>query len=98
MNAGGIPKAIIAASINNVPDPHIGSIKVLSPRHPDFRIMPAASTSFSGASVCATRYPRLCSDSPELSSESVQVLWVIWILNTKSGLLTLTEGRCRIFP
>ena len=71
---GGMPSAIIAASINKVPDPHIGSTKGVSPRHPDFRIIPAANTSLRGASVWASRYPRLCSDSPELSNESVHLL------------------------
>jgi hypothetical protein len=47
--------AIIAASINRVPEPHIGSIKFFSPLHPVFNIIPAANTSFIGASVCSTR-------------------------------------------
>ncbi len=48
---GGIPRAIIAASIRIVPDPHIGSINAESPRQPDLSTIPAARTSLSGASV-----------------------------------------------
>ncbi len=48
---GGIPMAIMAASISKVPEPHMGSKNEVSPRQPDFRIIPAASTSLSGASV-----------------------------------------------
>ena len=42
--------AISAASIGIVPEPHIGSIRSHSPRHPVIRSIPAANTSFNGAS------------------------------------------------
>jgi len=45
--------AISAASIRNVPEPHMGSTKGVSPRQPVMSMMPAASTSLMGASVCA---------------------------------------------
>ena len=46
--------AIRAASIRKVPEPHIGSTKLLSPLHPVFIMIPAARTSLMGAAVCST--------------------------------------------
>lgn len=50
-----------------------------------------------GASVCPTRYPRLCRDSPELSSDSVQLMCDIWRFNTSSAPFNRTEGRLPVF-
>ena len=52
---GSAPADIRAASIGIVPEPHIGSIKSHSPFHPVIRIIPAASTSFKGASTASWR-------------------------------------------
>ena len=45
---GAMFLAISAASIGIVPEPHPGSIRSHSPRHPVIRSIPAANTSFSG--------------------------------------------------
>ena len=76
--------AIRAASIRNVPEPHIGSAKSVSPRHPVVMMMPAARTSLIGASVCSSRYPRLLSGSPLESSEMVTRSPSMWTLNSRS--------------
>jgi hypothetical protein len=70
---GGILSAINPASIGIVPEPHIPSINSDPLSQPLSKIIPAASASFNGAAVDAVLYPRLCSESPELSSEIVQV-------------------------
>ena len=64
---GGRFSAIHAASIGSVPDPHMGSANGRSPRQPLRSTSAAASASLSGAFVRIGRYPRLCSDAPELS-------------------------------
>lgn len=50
-DAGGVS----LDSTSKVPEPHIGSIKSVSPRQPVIRIIPAASTSLSGASTDSWR-------------------------------------------
>ena len=44
-----------AASMGIVPEPHMGSIRSHSPRQPLINIMPAARTSFNGASTASWR-------------------------------------------
>ena len=44
-----------AASMRMVPEPHMGSIKSVSPFQPERRIIPAASTSLRGASTLSCR-------------------------------------------
>ena len=85
--------AIRAASMRNVPEPHIGSAKSQSPRQPVLRMIPAARTSLIGASVCSARYPRLERGSPLESSEMVTRLSEICTSKILSGLATLIDGR-----
>jgi len=48
---GDMLRAMSAASIAMVPEPHMGSIKSQSPFHPVIIMMPAANTSLRGAST-----------------------------------------------
>ena len=94
---GAMLRAISAASISKVPEPHMGSIKSHSPSHPVIIIMAAASTSLMGLSTEAWRYPLLCRLSPEESRLSVQDLSEMCTLNLMSGEATLMLGRCPVF-
>ena len=83
--------------MRKVPEPHMGSIRSVSPFQPLSIMMPAASTSLMGASVCATRQPRLNSGSPLLSSDRVTSRPEMWTSNRISGLLSLMLGRLPYF-
>ncbi|MNN72936.1 hypothetical protein D3C81_1890150 [compost metagenome] len=64
---GGMPASICAASARMVPEPHIGSNKVMPGFQPEVRSRPAARFSRKGASPVSIRQPRLNSASPEVS-------------------------------
>ena len=85
--------AMRAASMRNVPEPHMGSTKLLLPSQPLSFMMPAARTSLIGASVCATRQPRLYSGSPEESSEMVTSSLDMCTSNFRSGAVRRIDGR-----
>ena len=69
---GARPMAISAASMTKVPDPHIGSTTGSPPPYPAARRKRAASVSRSGAAFTSCLWPRRCSGSPEVSTETVQ--------------------------
>ena len=52
---GAMFLAMSAASMAIVPEPHMGSMKSVSAFHPVMSMMPAASTSLSGASTLSCR-------------------------------------------
>jgi glutamate-1-semialdehyde 2,1-aminomutase len=64
---GGICLAICAASIKNVPLPHIGSNNGISACQPVSAKIPAARFSLSGAAPFSSRHPLLNKASPEVS-------------------------------
>ncbi len=67
------PAAISAASMTNVPDPHIGSTTGSRPLYPHSCRKSAASVSLIGALLTACLCPRLCSRSPDVSMPTVQM-------------------------
>ena len=79
---------IIAASINNVPDPHRGSTKVLPGLHGVKYIIPAASVSLIGALFAFSLYPLLCSATPVVSIVRVTLSLCI---NTYIGYFSLSS-------
>ena len=64
---GAIFNAIIAASINSVPEPQNKSNNGDFWSHSDNPIIPAAKFSFSGASPVFVRYPRMNKEFPVVS-------------------------------
>ena len=64
--------ALGSGNLFGFPEPYIKGKNVGKFCFQSERKIPAARTSLIGASPWPTRYPRLCSDSPELSSESMQ--------------------------
>src|SRR5574344_1324888 len=89
--------AISAASMRRVPEPHIGSMKSVSPFHPVISIIPAARTSLRGASTDSCLYPRRCRLSPLESRLNVQLSSAIWILSRISGFEILILGLLPVF-
>ncbi len=71
----------------------MGSTKSQSPFHPVLRMIPAASTSLIGASVCSVRYPRLDSGSPLESREIVTRFSAMCTFNSRSAPERRIEGR-----
>ena len=80
---GAIRRAINAASITIVPDPHIGSRSGRSGVQPLAMRSAAASVSRSGAFATACRYPRRYINGPAASTDIVT-----------SSLITRTTIRC----
>ena len=72
-----MPRAMSAASMGIVPDPHIGSINGSFARQPLARTIAAANVSRSGALATSVRYPRRCKSSPELSTLISHSSWII---------------------
>ena len=68
---GAIFAASIAASIGNVPLPQNGSTRIRSFFHGESIIIAAARVSVIGALLLKSLYPRLCKDTPEVSSPTV---------------------------
>ena len=68
---GAIRRAINAASMMIVPDPHIGSSNGSVGVHPEASSNVAASVSRIGALATACRQPRRCSSPPAASAERV---------------------------
>ena len=94
---GGIFLAIINASQINVPDPHMGSIRGVSELQPlNFRI-PAAKTSFKGATPVIVLYPLLKSGSPDVFHNKLTWSWVTLTINLWSGATLSTLGLVPLF-
>ena len=94
---GAVSDAIMAASIKNVPDPHIGSISGLPAAaisgHPARINNAAARFSFNGAMPPSRRYPRLCKLSPDKSRLIRTRPLVINTLMRTSGSCLAILGR-----
>src|SRR6056300_959748 len=88
---------IIPASIQIVPEPHMGSTRVEFLSQPEREINPAAITSLRGAMFVSMRYPRLNNASPDVSSSNEHVSPLINRLNFTSGCLGSTLGRALNF-
>ncbi len=79
------PAAISAASMTNVPDPHMGSTTGSLPSNPHWRRNSDAMVSRIGALATACLWPRLCNSSPEVSTPMVQTLFSMRALTQTSA-------------
>ena len=90
---GGICLAICAASIKNVPLPHIGSNKGISACQAVKAKIPAARFSFNGAAPFSSRQPLLNNASPEVSTYMVTAVGSKNAMTRTSGVPVSILGR-----
>ena len=94
----GSPDAQSAASVENVPEPHIGSMSGVPGRQPLSASNPAASTSLRGAFALGGRYPRWDNGAPVASTLKVTLFPAMCRWSLTSGRTRSMLGRWPVLP